>query len=54
MLLLMAKLPTTQNSRISGISSRAGTRRIRVATLIAIQPSGNINNCARMKTMKTA
>jgi hypothetical protein len=53
-LLLIAKLPTTQNSRISGISTAAGICRMRLATLIAIHPSGSIRSCASMKTMNTA
>ena len=53
-LLLMAKLPTTQNSRISGISTAAGMRRICLAALIAIQPKGSISSWAMTKTMKTA
>ncbi len=52
--LLMAQLRSTQNSSISGISSLAGMRRKRLATLMDIQPSGSTGSCARKKMMSTA
>ena len=50
----MAKLPTMQNSRMTGSSMLRGTRRICSRDLIAAQPSGSISRLARMKIRNTA
>jgi hypothetical protein len=52
--LLMAKLLSRQNSRISGISRLAGMRGKRLAALLGIQPSVSTSSCARKKMMSTA
>ena len=52
--LLIAKVPTMQNSRISGISTLRGTCRMRLATLMHRMPSGIMMMLARMKSMNTA
>ena len=50
----MAKAPTMQKSRMTGISSSRGARSICFALLIAATPSGIISRLARMNTMKMA
>src|SRR6267154_2164561 len=52
--LLMANDPTTQKSRITGISTSRGARSICLAPLIAATPSGSINRLTRMNTRKMA
>jgi hypothetical protein len=53
--LLMAKLPTMQNSRISGISMGfAGTRRMLLGHLDRHPAQRQHQQLARMKTMNTA
>jgi len=48
--LLIANAPTRQNSRITGISTSRGTLRIRLATLMHIQPSGSMMMLAMMNS----
>jgi hypothetical protein len=50
----MAKVPTMQNSRISGIRMLRGTLRMRLATLMHRMPSGIMMMLARMKSRNTA
>ena len=52
--LLIANAPTMQNSRITGIRTSRGTRRMRLATLMHSQPSGSMIRLATMNSRNTA
>ena len=52
--LLMAKVPTTQNSKIKGMSTSRGTSKIRLATLMHKMPSGIMMMLAMMNNKNTA
>ncbi len=43
-----------QNTRMIGISTLRGMRRMRADALMQAQPSGSISRLARMNTMNTA
>ena len=50
----MAKVPTTQNSKIKGMSTSRGTSKIRLATLMHKMPSGIMMMLAMMNNKNTA